>query len=115
MVLAVIAIWWAYDTFQKGTFPWQKSTISITAQACSTSCTSNDKFAYCTEEKAIKLVKKDYESLVTDLKKIDLEKVGLVVDSDKRSITGTCKELADSRAIVNWFIDDCETIDCPSV
>jgi len=112
MVLAVISIWWAYDTFQKGTFPWQKSTISIVAQACSTACTGNDQFAYCTEEKTIKITKNDYESLGIEAKKAQLEDAKLSIDSTQRSVKGTCEELAGSRNVINWFVSDCDTIDC---
>jgi len=131
MVLAVISIWWAYDTFQKGTFPWQKSTISIVAQACSTACTGNDQFAYCTvaqacstactgndqfayctEEKTIKITKNDYESLGIEAKKAQLEDAKLSIDSTQRSVKGTCEELAGSRNVINWFVSNCDTIDC---
>lgn len=114
LVLAVFAIYWAYNTFKQGTFPWQKSTISITAQACSVACTGNDKAAYCSETKTIKLTQQDYNSFKTKIGGdiVDNKLGGFNVDETKRIVSGTCNQFAKNANLVDWGIEACEQIEC---
>ncbi|MBI2047179.1 hypothetical protein HYT26_03385, partial [Candidatus Pacearchaeota archaeon] len=104
----------AYNTFKQGTFPWQKSTISITAQACSVACTGNDKAAYCSETKTIKLTQQDYNSFKTKIGGdiVDNKLGGFNVDETKRIVSGTCNQFAKNANLVDWGIEACEQIEC---
>ena len=114
LVIAGFAIWWAYTTFKGGTFPWQKSTITLVAQACTSACVGSDKAGYCAQDRTITLSAEDYKKFDIKGNETDLENQNISIDINKRSLTASCEEFSSSIIIQNWIwgIEMCEQLDC---